>query len=79
MIDRMIRPRIAAGSKHLLLLGPRQNVTESETGGLRSFEEVAHKPVKKFILFTGESPEAFSRGETAVPYQRFFQHILPSA
>ena len=56
-----------------------KNVTESETGGLRSFEEVAHKPVKKFILFTGESPQRFSRGETAVPYQQFFRTLLPSA
>lgn len=56
-----------------------KNVTEGETGGLRSFEEVAHKPVKKFILFTGESPQRFAGGETAVPYQRFFQAILPSA
>ncbi|MBI3333688.1 MAG: DUF4143 domain-containing protein, partial [Candidatus Omnitrophica bacterium] len=55
------------------------NVREGETGGLRSFEEVAHKPVKKFILFTGESPQRFSRAETAVPYQQFFQTILPSA
>lgn len=56
-----------------------KSVTESETWGLRSFEEVAHKPVKKFILFTGESLQRFSRGEIAVPYRRFFQSILPGA
>lgn len=56
-----------------------KTVRESDTGGLRSFEEVAHKPVKKFLLFTGDSPQRFSRGETAVPYQRFLQTILPRA
>ena len=54
-----------------------KNVTERETAGLRSFEEVSPKPVKKFILFTGESPQRFSRGETAVPYRQFFHSVLP--
>ena len=56
-----------------------KNVTEAEMWGLRSFEEVAHKPVKKFILFTAESPQRFSRGETAIPYQQFLQTTLPNA
>lgn len=56
-----------------------KSVSENQAAGLRSFEEVAHKPVRKFILFTGEAPQRFSRGETAIPYPTFFQTTLPGA
>jgi predicted AAA+ superfamily ATPase len=54
-----------------------KSVSEGQTRGLRSFEEVSHKPVKKYILFTGEAPQRFSQGETAIPYPQFFHTILP--
>lgn len=52
-------------------------VTEAQMSGLRSFEEIAHKPVEKFLVFQGERKQKFSKGEIAIPYQEFLLRILP--
>lgn len=52
-------------------------VAEAQMSGLRSFEEIAHKPVEKFLVFQGERKQKFSKGEIAVPYQDFLLKILP--
>lgn len=48
-----------------------KNVAESQTRGLRSFEEIAHKPVTKYLVYTGSTRQVFSKGEIAVPYRHF--------
>lgn len=53
-------------------------VTETQMRGLRSFEEVANKPVEKWIVYQGESSQVFSKVERAVPYRDFFLNILPA-
>lgn len=52
-------------------------VTEAQMKGLRSFEEIAHKPVEKFLVFQGEREQKFSKGEIAVPYREFLLETLP--
>ena len=53
-----------------------KNVSEQEMTGLRSLEAVAHKPVKKFVVYAGESRQRFSKGETAVFYKDFFDELI---
>ena len=55
-----------------------KNVTEAQLGGLRSFEAVAHKPVKKYIAYQGETKQKFSKGEIAIPYKEFLTEFLSS-
>ncbi len=55
-----------------------KQATEADLGGLRSFEEVAGKPVKKFLVYRGDSPQKFHRGEWAMPYERFLNEELRS-
>ena len=52
-----------------------KNVSEQEMTGLRSLEAVAHKPVKKFVVYAGESRQRFSKGETAVFYKEFLDEL----
>ena len=53
------------------------NVSESDLSGLRSFEAVSKLPVKKYVLYRGTTRQTFSKGEVAVPFQDFFDRILP--
>ena len=55
-----------------------RNVSESQTRGLRSFEDVADKPVTKYVLYLGDTRQKFSEGMIAVPYQDFLLNILPT-
>lgn len=55
-----------------------RSATETQMSGLRSFEEVAHKPVDKILVYQGETRQKFSGGELAVPYQSFLSDLLPS-
>ncbi len=55
-----------------------KTATESQLRGLRSFEEVAQKPVEKFLVYQGESRQKFSHGELAVPAKDFFLNLLPA-
>ena len=54
-----------------------KNVSEDELRGLRSFEEAAHKPVQKYVVYTGESRQQFSKSETALPYREFLEEVVP--
>ncbi|MEK7859007.1 MAG: DUF4143 domain-containing protein, partial [Elusimicrobiota bacterium] len=50
-------------------------VHETDLRGLRSFEEVADKPVEKRIVYRGSSRQKFSKGEVAVPYEDFLESL----
>ncbi|MCE9625663.1 MAG: DUF4143 domain-containing protein, partial [Deltaproteobacteria bacterium] len=52
-------------------------VSEVQMRGLRSFEEIANKPVEKWVVYQGESSQTFTMGERAVPYRDFLLKILP--
>lgn len=52
-----------------------RNATESDLRGLRSFEAVAHKPVKKLLVYRGETAQRFSKGELALPYGEFLLRL----
>lgn len=53
------------------------SAAEHDMRGLRSFEEVAHKPVEKYLVNTGETRQRFSKKEIALSYKEFFEEILP--
>lgn len=48
-----------------------RNISESDLRGLRSLEEVAHKPLRKYVVYQGDTRQKFSRGEIAVPFEEF--------
>lgn len=48
-----------------------RHVRESELTGLASFEEIAHKPVRKYVVYGGETRQAFSKDVFAVPLEEF--------
>lgn len=54
-----------------------KNISEADMSGLRSFETIAHKPVKKYVVYGGETRQKFSKGELAVPYREFLLEIIP--
>jgi predicted AAA+ superfamily ATPase len=49
-----------------------RNVSEAELVGFKSFEEVAHKPVVKYVIYQGTSRQLFSNKVLAVPIKDFF-------
>ncbi len=53
-----------------------RNVTETDLGGLRSFEHLAHKPVQKFVVTLERTPQIFSGKEKSISYQSFLSEIL---
>ena len=53
-----------------------RNASESDMRGLRSFEAIARKPVKKFLVYRGSSAQKFSGGELALPFERFLKEEL---
>ena len=55
-----------------------RDVSASQLGGLRSFAELADKPVKRFVVFQGDKPQRLPSGvEVVVPYLHFLLHTLP--
>ena len=54
-----------------------RNVTRSQLGGLRSFSEVAHKPLLKWVAFTGQAAQMFDGGVEAIPYRTLLLDRLP--
>jgi len=52
-----------------------KTAAEAQMKGLRSFEEVAHKPVVKYLVYQGETRQRFSKGELAIPYREFFSEL----
>lgn len=55
-----------------------KRVTESQLKGLRSFEEIAKKPVQKIVVYRGEHREKFAQGELAIPTLDFLGHFITS-
>jgi predicted AAA+ superfamily ATPase len=53
-----------------------RNVASSQLTGLRSFEEVADKPVRSFVVFQGQRSQQFERGILAIPYRTFLLETL---
>lgn len=53
-----------------------KNISENQMRGLRSFEEVEHKPLEKYLVYTGERRQRFSQGETALSYREFLENVL---
>lgn len=49
---------------------------EADLRGLRSFCDVAGKPVEKVLVYRGETRQAFRDGAAAVPYQDFLADLL---
>ena len=47
------------------------------TGSLRSFSEVAHKPLLKWVAFTGQAAQMFDDGVEAIPYRTLLLDRLP--
>jgi predicted AAA+ superfamily ATPase len=54
-----------------------RNVPASQLGGLRSFADLADKPVKRFVVFQGDKAQRLAGGIEVVPYLHFLQHTLP--
>lgn len=54
-----------------------KNASEADLRGLRSLEEVAAKPMDKYLVYTGESRQRFSRGEIALSYKDFLGEVVP--
>jgi predicted AAA+ superfamily ATPase len=47
------------------------HVKESELSGFKSFAEIAHKPIIKYVVYQGESRQQFSANVLAVPIKEF--------
>lgn len=54
-------------------------VSETDTRGLRSFEAIAKKKVKKYIVYRGSHREKMSQGELVLPFEDFLGDILPNS
>ena len=55
-----------------------KNVSAHDWAGLKTFDQYATRPVKKYVVYTGLSAQQFARTEIAVPYREFLSDILPS-
>lgn len=55
-----------------------KNVSEHDLGGLRTLDQFVSKPTEKYVIFTGDAPQKFSKLEMALPYKDFFSKVLPS-
>ncbi len=56
-----------------------KNVAASDLRGLRSFMAVAGRPVRAFVVFTGERAQKLDHDVTAVPYLDFLTKLLPKS
>jgi predicted AAA+ superfamily ATPase len=55
-----------------------RNVGTGDLTGLRSFAEIAHRPLKAYVVFRGERAQRLGAGIEAVPYQEFLLRTLPA-
>jgi len=55
-----------------------KNVSAHDWAGLKTFDQYATRPVKKYVVYTGSSVQQFTKVEIAVPYREFLADILPS-
>lgn len=56
----------------------RPHGDELPVDGLRSFATIAHKPLRRWLVFTGERPQRFDDGTEAIPYRELLLERLPS-
>jgi predicted AAA+ superfamily ATPase len=54
-----------------------RTVASAQLGGLRSFSEVAGKPVSTYVVFQGDRAQGMGHGMEAVPYRDFLLTRLP--
>ena len=52
-------------------------VTQAQLRGLTSFEEIADKPVKKFVVYRGETRQFFNNKVVVEPFLKFLLKTLP--
>jgi len=52
-------------------------VQEKMFKGLNRFEEIANRPLTKYVVYQGEFEQSFDRLGRAVPYQKFLEEIIP--
>ena len=55
-----------------------KNVSAHDWAGLKTFDQYATKPVKKYVVYTGQRAQQFTKTEIAMPYREFLANILPS-
>ena len=55
-----------------------RNVSEADFRGLKSFEEIATKPVKKIVVYRGSERQLFKDRVTAIPCKEFLLHDIKS-
>lgn len=68
---------LETGSEYLAIECKWANqASEHDLGGLRVFESFADKPVKKYLVYTGEIRQKFSGSEIALSYRDFLGEIL---
>lgn len=60
--------------KHLVAVECKsgKNINEARLSGFRSFEEIAHKKVLKYVVYNGKQRQILDGGITAVPVAEFF-------
>lgn len=54
-----------------------RQVTRSQLSGLRSLAEVAHRPLHKWIAYTGDKEQRFDGDFEAIPYRQLLLERLP--
>ncbi len=66
--------------EHLLAIECKagRSVSTTQLSGLRSFAEVAHRPVRSFVVFLGERAQKLAARVDAVPYAEFLLERLPA-
>ncbi|MCG3205682.1 MAG: hypothetical protein KCHDKBKB_02404 [Elusimicrobia bacterium] len=55
-----------------------RNVSETDLRGLRAFSELAHKPVKKYLICLADQPQKFPKDEVAINYKDFLLKEVPT-
>jgi len=64
---------VDAGNKLIALeCKSGKNISEAELSGFRSLEEIAHKPLLKYVVYQGNARQQFSNRVMAVPIYDFF-------
>jgi predicted AAA+ superfamily ATPase len=55
-----------------------KNIPAGAANGLRSFAEIAHKPVEKFLVYQGDTAQKLPGDESVWPFAVFLTDYLPS-
>lgn len=54
-----------------------RNVRAADLSGLRSFAEIAHRPLRSFVIFQGDRAQRLGDRIEAIPYRDFLLRTLP--